>query len=224
MGTRALRFETTRLFLGDAHRRARHGRWVSTLRFDGRRGVHGYVHHRRPRATEDDRHPEQPASHPAIMAHGIAVARPWLTAMVFVMFGSKGKARRVPDGRVETRQCPSCGKTTTFHECEVETTFTAYHFVDLWSSKSTQFACGACGAMMTLDETSAPELSPRERAAALAAQAKAAAIAAKEAVIAAKQAALQRLEDEREAARRKQDREQAVEDELAAMKARIRGG
>jgi hypothetical protein len=144
--------------------------------------------------------------------------------MAFVMFGTKGKARRVPDGLVETRHCPECDKTTTFHECEVETTFTAYHFIDLWSSKATQFACAACGSRMPLDKTSEPALSPRERAAAVAAQAKAAAVAAKEAVIAAKQAALQRLDDEREAARRTQARDQAVEDELAAMKARLRGG
>jgi hypothetical protein len=157
--------------------------------------------------------------------HGIIVPRPWHPdAMAFVMFGTKGKTRRVPDGRVETRHCPECDKTTTFHECEVETTFTAYHFLDLWSSKATQFGCSACGSLMPLDKTAEPALSASERAAAVAAQAKAAALAAKEALIAAKQAALRRLEDEREAARQKVAREQAVEDELAALKARIRGG
>lgn len=142
-------------------------------------------------------------------------------AMAFVMFGSKGKAKRVPDGRVETRRCPECDETTTFHECEVEKTYTAYHFIDLWSSTSTEFACAACGSMMALDKTLDPVLSATERAALEAKQAQAAAIAAKEASVAAKRAELKRLEADREAARRKQAQEQTIEDELAAMKARL---
>jgi hypothetical protein len=144
--------------------------------------------------------------------------------MAFVMFGSKGKARRVPDGQVETRRCPECDETTTFHECVVEKTYTAYHFIDLWSSKATEFACAACGSMMPLDKTLDPALSARERAALEAAQAKAAAVAAKEAAVAAKQAEVKRLEAAREEARRTQARDQAIEDELAAMKARLGKG
>jgi ribosomal protein S27E len=134
--------------------------------------------------------------------------------MPFVMFGSKGKARRVPDGQFEKRRCPECGKTTVFRECVVERTFTAYHFIDLWSSKSTKFCCDACGAVMALDETLAPELSERE-------QAQLEALEAKQAAIAAKQAEVERLRAQREAEGRKQTRAQAVEDELAAMKARL---
>jgi ribosomal protein S27E len=134
--------------------------------------------------------------------------------MPFLMFGSKGKARRVPDGQFEKRRCPECGKTTVFRECVVEKTFTAYHFIDLWSSKSTQFSCDACGAVMELDQTLAPELSERE-------QAQLEALEAKQAAIAAKQAQVEQLQAQQQDRSRKQAREQAVEDELAAMKARL---
>lgn len=130
--------------------------------------------------------------------------------MPFVMFGRKGKVRRVPDGQFEKRRCPECGKTTVFRECIVKKTYTAYHFVDLWSSESTQFACDACGSVMDLDETEAPALSARE-------QAQREAIEAKQAAIEAKQARLEQLQRERETQRRQQD----IEDELAAMKARL---
>lgn len=134
--------------------------------------------------------------------------------MPFLMFGSKGKARRVPDGQFEKRRCPECGKTTVFRECVVEKTYTAYHFVDLWSSKSTQFCCDACGAVMDLEATLAPELSARE-------QAQLEALEAKQAAIAAKQSELERLRVEEAAQSRKQARDKSVDDELAAMKARL---
>ena len=130
--------------------------------------------------------------------------------MPFVMFGSKGKARRVPDGQFEKRQCPECDKTTVFRECVVEKTFTAYHFIDLWSSKTTQFCCDACGSVMDLEKTLPPALSARE-------QAQLEALSGKQAAIAAKQAQLER----QEAQSRKQAQAQAVEDELAALKARL---
>jgi ribosomal protein S27E len=134
--------------------------------------------------------------------------------MPFLMFGRKGKVRRVPDGQFEKRRCPECGKTTVFRECVVEKTYTAYHFVNLWSSESTQFCCDACGSVMDLAETEAPELSTRE-------QAQLEALEAKQAAIAAKQAELEQLRAKDEAKTRKQAREQAVDDELAAMKARL---
>ena len=134
--------------------------------------------------------------------------------MPFLMFGSKGKARRVPDGQFEKRRCPECGKTTVFRECVVEKTYTAYHFVNLWSSESTKFCCDACGSVMDLDETDAPELSARE-------QAQLEALETKQAAITAKQAELERLRAKEAAHGRKQAREKAVEDELAAMKARL---
>lgn len=134
--------------------------------------------------------------------------------MPFLMFGSKGKARRVPDGQFEKRRCPECGKTTVFRECVVEKTYTAYHFVNLWSSESTKFCCDACGAVMDLDDTQAPELSARE-------QAQLEALEAKQAAITAKQTELERLRAQQEAQERKEARGKAIDDELAAMKARL---
>jgi ribosomal protein S27E len=130
--------------------------------------------------------------------------------MPFVMFGRKGKVRRVPDGQFEKRRCPECEKTTVFRECLVEKTYTAYHFVNLWTSESTQFACDACGSVMNLDETLDPELSAREKA-------QLAELERKEQLIAAKQAKAEQLRHERESV----DREAALDDELAAMKARL---
>lgn len=134
--------------------------------------------------------------------------------MPFLMFGSKGKARRVPDGQFEKRRCPECGKTTVFRECVVEKTYTAYHFVNLWSSESTKFCCDACGAVMDLDATQAPELTARE-------QAQLEAMEAKQAAITAKQEELERLQAKQAEESRKQAREKSVDDELAAMKARL---
>ena len=126
------------------------------------------------------------------------------------MFGSKGKARRVPNGQFEKRRCPECNETTVFRECIVEKTYTAYRFVNLWSSESTQFACDACGSLMDLDDTLAPELSARE-------QKQLEKIEAKQKAIAAKQAEVDRRRREREAAAS----EAAIDDELAAMKRRL---
>jgi hypothetical protein len=134
--------------------------------------------------------------------------------MPFLLFGSKGKARRVPDGQFEKRRCPECGKTTVFRECVVEKTYTAYHFVNLWSSESTKFCCDACGSVMDLDETEAPELSARE-------QARLEALETKQAAIAAKQAELEQLQAKQAAQTRKDARDKALDDELAAMKARL---
>lgn len=126
------------------------------------------------------------------------------------MFGSKGKARRVPNGQFEKRRCPECNETTVFRECIVEKTYTAYRFVNLWSSESTQFACDACGSLMDLDDTLAPELSARE-------QKQLEKIEAKQKAIAAKQAEVDRRRREREAAAS----DAAIDDELAAMKRRL---
>ena len=134
--------------------------------------------------------------------------------MAFVMFGRKGKVRRVPDGRFEKRRCPECGKTTVFRECVVKNTYTAYHFVNLWTSESTQFACDDCGATMDLERTEPPEISARE-------QARHEALEAKRAAIEAKQARLDQLQAQQRAQQRTQQRDREIEDELAAMKARL---
>lgn len=130
--------------------------------------------------------------------------------MAFFLFGRKGEARRVPDGQFEKRRCPKCDKTTVFRECVVEKTYTAYLFVNLWSSTSTQFGCDACGSIMDLADTRSPELSAREKKQQLAIEAKQAKITAKEAKVA------QRRKLKEAAAR-----EQGIDDEIAAMKARL---
>lgn len=130
--------------------------------------------------------------------------------MPFVMFGRKGKVRRVPDGQLEKRRCPECGKTTVFRECVVETTYTAYVVVNLWRSEATEFACDACGSVMALEKTLEPELTAREKE-------QLAELERKQARIAEKQAKAEQLRRGKEAA----DREKALDDELAAMKARL---
>lgn len=134
--------------------------------------------------------------------------------MAFVMFGRKGKVRRVPDGQFEKRKCPECERTTVFRECVVSQTYTAYHFVNLWTSELTKFCCDACSAVLELDETDEPELSPREQARK---DEQDAALRAKQSRIAAKQARL----SEQRAQAREEAAEEAVEDELAAMKKRL---
>ncbi|MEM7157053.1 MAG: hypothetical protein AAF799_29645 [Myxococcota bacterium] len=130
--------------------------------------------------------------------------------MPFVMFGSKGKARRVPNGQFEKRRCPECNETTVFRECVVEKTYTAYRVVNLWSSESTQFACDACGSLMDLEETLDPELSAREKA-------QLEKLEAKKKAIAAKQAEVEKLRQKQAG----EAREAAIDDELAAMKRRL---
>lgn len=134
--------------------------------------------------------------------------------MPFVMFGRKGKVRRIPDGQFEKRRCPECDKTTVFRECVVKKTYTAYHFVNLWTSESTQFSCDACGSVMDLEDTLDPELSERERAKL---EGQRAQLEAKEAKIAAKKARLASAQAKAQA----EAKEDAVEDELAAMKKRL---
>ena len=128
----------------------------------------------------------------------------------FLLFGSKSKARRVPDGQFEKRQCPECGKTTVFRECVVEKTYTAHKFIDLFSSEDTQFACDDCGAIMALEDTNAPELSARERK-------QREKLEAKQKKLAPKRAELER----KEALEAKAKRDRAIDNELAALKAKL---
>ena len=125
--------------------------------------------------------------------------------MVFAMFGRKSKAKALRDGRVERRRCPLCGATTDFRECKVEKTYTAYVVVKLWNSESTAFMCTECDEVMDLDDTE-----PRERAQLEAKEAKEEKIRQKKALLAAK-----------EAERKAEAQEAALDDELAAMKSRL---
>ncbi len=92
----------------------------------------------------------------------------------------------------------------------VQKSYTAYHFVELWSSEDTAFACSACGEVVDLDDTAAPELTAKERA-------RRDAIAKKEAELAAKERELAALERKRKS----EAREAALDDELADMKKKL---
>jgi hypothetical protein len=122
---------------------------------------------------------------------------------MFFLFGRKTKHRRVPGGRSERRRCPECGETALFVEHERESKYTAYHFVELWSSDDRVFVCGACGEAMDLEDTEAPALTAKERDAQALAQARQAEARAK-----AKATEERRVEKE-------------IDRELAALKKRL---
>jgi hypothetical protein len=126
------------------------------------------------------------------------------------VIGRSKKVKRVPDGRVDRRKCPECGKTTDFHEVVVTSKWTAYVVVKLWNSESTAFCCSACEAVMDLDDTEDPELSAKEIEKRLE-------LEDKQQRIDAKAAELARRKAEAEAVRQDQD----IDDELAAMKKRL---
>jgi hypothetical protein len=126
------------------------------------------------------------------------------------VIGRSKKVERVRDGRVERRKCPQCGKTAEFEEVVVSSKWTAYVVVSLWNSESSAFRCRACEEVMDLDDTEEPELTPKE----LEQRRK---LAEKQQRIDAKAAEVARRQAAAEAA----DQEQAVDDELAAMKKRL---
>ncbi|MCB9613142.1 MAG: hypothetical protein H6722_11870 [Sandaracinus sp.] len=140
---------------------------------------------------------------------------------MFVLFGRKAKFRRVSGGRREKRRCPACDATATFVEYDKTSSYSLY-FVELFDDTERVFVCGACGEAMSFDATGAPVLSERERAK-LAKEAEKEAARARKAAEAekrAQEAERVRRERAREVARERQER--ALDDELAALKRRVR--
>lgn len=140
---------------------------------------------------------------------------------MWFFFGRKSKVRPAKDGRRERRTCPECDADTTFVEVTVEKTYTAYAVVDLFDTKSTAFACSECQEVMDFDRTLEPQLSPREKAKLAKAEAKAEAERAK---AQAKADAEQKRQRAARAKRQKDEaraQENALDDELTAMKARL---
>ena len=136
-------------------------------------------------------------------------------------FGRSSKIRPLEDGRRERRKCPDCDADTTFVEVKVEKKYTAYVVVDLFNTESTAFACSECQEVMDFDRTLEPDLSPREKAKLAKAQAKQEAQRAK---AQAKAEAEQKKRREAQAKRRQEEaraQENALDDELTAMKARL---
>ncbi len=129
---------------------------------------------------------------------------------MWFVFGRKKKIRPLSGGRSRRRKCPKCGADTTFVEVEVETTYTAYIAIDLFDTESTAFQCRACDEVMALEDTNAPELTAKEKAAEEKARLKAREKRKKQLALEAKKA--------RKEAQAKED---ALDDELAAMKARL---
>jgi predicted nucleic-acid-binding Zn-ribbon protein len=110
--------------------------------------------------------------------------------------GSRKKAKRVPGGRALERKCPSCGKTCSFHEVQVAQRVTVFSVIEVWNDEYRAFACSACDEVLALEDTHAPELSAPER---------------------------ERIEQGRrkELEAAKQDKDRAVEAELAALRERL---
>jgi hypothetical protein len=76
---------------------------------------------------------------------------------VWIVFGTRVNARRVPGGLKVERTCGECGENATFYEKEVKRTFNLY-FVDVLDyGRHRVMACGCCGACYATDELDAPE-------------------------------------------------------------------
>lgn len=71
---------------------------------------------------------------------------------MWIIFGTKESARRVPNGAQVVHRCGSCGEVTTFYEKEITETFRLY-FIDVYDYKRHRaMQCGACGATYVTDE------------------------------------------------------------------------
>ena len=115
----------------------------------------------------------------------------------------------------------ACDATATFVEYDKTSSYSLY-FVELFDDTERVFVCGACGEAMSFDATGAPVLSERERVK-LAKEAEKEAARARKAAEAekkAQEAERVRRERAREVARERQER--ALDDELAALKWRVR--
>ncbi|MBV1860894.1 MAG: hypothetical protein KUG77_20935 [Nannocystaceae bacterium] len=140
---------------------------------------------------------------------------------MWLMFGRKSKTHPVKGGRRERRKCPDCDADTTFYEVSVKKTYTAYVVVDLLDTETTAFCCSECHEVMELERTLQPNLSPREKAKLAKANAKAEAERAK---AEAKAEAERKKRRDAQARRHRAEvraQEDALDDDLAAMKSRL---
>jgi hypothetical protein len=75
---------------------------------------------------------------------------------MWIVFGTRVDARRVPGGLKVERTCGQCGETATFYEKEITSTFRLY-FIDVFDyQRHRVMACGCCGACYATDELGAP--------------------------------------------------------------------
>lgn len=130
---------------------------------------------------------------------------------MFVLAGRKTKYRPLAEGRRIRRRCPECGQTTDILACERVHTYTAY-FVSLFDTKKAVWVCSSCK-----EEVDLPDALPAGDADDDAEKAVAAERERKKL-----EAARDRQARLDQAAEKARAIKQQVEDELAALKARLR--
>lgn len=123
--------------------------------------------------------------------------------MIFLL-GRKTKYRPLADGGRVRRRCPECGADGEIVACERVQTYEAY-FVNLFDTRKTVWVCTSCKEEVDVGEQLPPGEEDRRRAE----------LAASERARAARR---QQLADKAEAVK------QRVEDELAALKAKLGRG
>src|SRR5262245_26635220 len=74
---------------------------------------------------------------------------------MWVVFGGKTKAKRIPDGREVELECPECKKITPWAECEVKDEFNTF-FAKVPATNQRRMVCVECGDSIELDEVPHP--------------------------------------------------------------------
>ncbi len=90
------------------------------------------------------RHRRWPERTDARSDSDVAAIAPSGITLMFILFGTKSKAKLVPDGRRGERRCGECNKRTTWVECVVKDSFNIF-FVDVLDSTARCMRCTECG-------------------------------------------------------------------------------
>jgi hypothetical protein len=70
---------------------------------------------------------------------------------MWLLFGARTKAKRVPGGREVERACPECKTVTRWAECDVKDRYHVF-FVSLGSTTVRRLVCTRCGEDASLEE------------------------------------------------------------------------
>jgi hypothetical protein len=81
---------------------------------------------------------------------------------MWIIWGTKVNARRIPGGLKVERTCGHCGETATFYEREVTSTFRLYFIDVLDYGHERVMACGSCGTCYATDELGVAGTTSRE--------------------------------------------------------------
>ena len=73
---------------------------------------------------------------------------------MWLLVGSKTKAKKVDGGQWVTRHCDTCGETRTFVECDVKDSFSAF-FIKVIETTQRRMVCMECGDDFSVEETMA---------------------------------------------------------------------